>query len=79
MPPRKRPLTPWGKEVKHAMLNLDITPKELVASLRARGLLITDAKLSAMLSGQVGQRSPEMVAAVEELLDIPPAVAGRPA
>lgn len=79
MPPRKRPLTPWGKEVKIAMLNADITPKELVASLRARGLLITDAKLSAMLSGQVGQRSPEMVAAVEEMLDISPAVAGRPA
>lgn len=61
------------------MLDTDIQPRQLVAAIRARGLLITEVKLSQMLSGQVGRRSPEMVAAVEELLDIPPGIAGRPA
>ncbi len=79
MPARTIPLTPWGKEVKKRMLDTDIQPRQLVATIRARGLLITEVKLSQMLSGQVGRRSPEMVAAVEELLDIPPGIAGRPA
>lgn len=79
MPARTRPLTPWGKEVKKRMLDADIQPRQLVATIRARGLLITEVKLSQMLSGSVGRRSPEMVAAVEALLDIPPGIAGRPA
>ena len=79
MPARTMPVTPWGKEVKKRMIDTDIQPKELVAIIRARGILITTVKLSQMLSGVTGQRSPDMVAAIEDILSIPPGIAGRPA
>lgn len=79
MPNRIKPLTPWGKQVKIRMIAEDITAPELVEAIRAKGLRITGAKLSAMLSGSAGTRSPEMVEAIDSLLSIPAGVAGRPA
>ena len=76
---RKEPLTPWGKAVKIAMLQKDISPKELVEQVRAKGPKITATTLSRLLSCSIGQRSPEMVAAIDEILGIPPEVIGRPA
>lgn len=77
---RTRTLTLWGKEVQKRMIDRDMTAMEVVDILRANGIpTITSAKFSAMLTGTVGTRSPEMVAAIDELLGIPPEVPGRPA
>lgn len=79
MPGRTKPLTPWGKEVKKRMLDADVALPELVSAVRSKGHLLTAPKLSTMLSGQLGQRSPEMVEAIEEYLGIHEMHAGRPA
>lgn len=79
MPNRTLPLTPWGKAVKIKLLSEDMAPRELVAAIRARGILITETTLSKLLSGTAGQRSPAMVAAIDEILGISPEVEGRPA
>ena len=79
MPNRKLPLTPWGKAVKMEMLRTDMAPRELVSQVRAKGPRITETTLSKLLSGSAGQQSPEMIAAIDEILGIPPEVTGRPA
>ena len=61
------------------MIDANMSATQLVDVLRAKGQRITGAKLSAMLSGSLGTRSPEMVEAVDSLLSIPADVAGRPA
>lgn len=79
MPPRIKPLTPWGKEVRIRMIRNDITPKKLIETIRGYGLIIDESKLSKMLSGTVGQRSPDVVACIDKLFSIPDDVPGRPA
>ena len=73
------PLTPWGKAVKIEMIKRDITPKQLVQTLREHGCTVSEPKLSAMLNGRLGQRSSDVVACIDRLLSIPPNVEGRPA
>lgn len=79
MPKRTRPLTPWGKEVKKKMIDLDLDPDALVRAVRAKGLTFDKSKLSRVISGEVGQKSPELIAAIDSLLGIPADVVGRPA
>lgn len=79
MPARRKPLTPWGKEVKKAMLDGDIAPQTLVDAIRAKGLRLTGSVLSAMLSGSAGFCSHEIIAEIDAMLSIPPDVPGRPA
>lgn len=72
-------LSPWGKEVFKRIIDKDLTQTEVVDMLRAQGLKITRASLCEMMSGRHGMRSPDMVAAIDRLLDVPDDVAGRPA
>lgn len=77
---RVHALTPWGKEVQKKMIDNDMTAGDVVGLLRANGLqTLTRAKFSAMLSGIAGAGSPQTVAAIDNLLGIPPEVPGRPA
>ena len=76
---RKHPLTPWGKEVQKRIIDMELSAAEVVRILRARGIPITLASFSAMLSGRHGMRSPDTIAAIDELLSVPQDVAGRPA
>lgn len=76
---RTHALTPWGKEVLKRSIDRDMTQMQVVDTLRRQGIPITKASLSAMLSGRHGMRSPDTVAAIDRLLDIPPDVEGRPA
>ena len=79
MPARSRPLTPWGKEVKKKMLDLDMRPQDVIEQVRARGLNLNSPFLSEMLCGVSGMKVPETVAAIDDILGIPPEIAGRPA
>ena len=79
MPKRTRPLTPWGKEVKKRMIDLDLEPEDLVRAVRDKGITFDKTKLSRVISGEVGQKSPELIAAIDSLLEIPAEVVGRPA
>lgn len=79
MPRRCRPLTPWGKEVKKQMLEQDIEASQIISALRAQGIRTSASQISCMLSGTLGQRSPEVVAAIDRLLSIPEDIPGRPA
>ena len=79
MPARCRPLTPWGKEVKKRMLDLDMDPQDVVDAVQAKGLNLHKSFLSAMICGVSGKNVPETVAAIDEILGIPPDVMGRPA
>lgn len=76
---RMHALTPWGKAVIKQIIDRDLTQAQVVDAIRAQGIKITRASFSAMMSGRHGTRSPDMVAAVDRLLDIPPEVTGRPA
>lgn len=79
MPERKRRLTPWGKEVKMRMLALDISAKDLVRAINDQGITFDRTKLSRIISGEVGQKSPELIAAIDSILEIPDDIPGRPA
>lgn len=79
MPARSRPLTPWGKEVKKRMLDLDMSPQDVVDAVHKRGLNLQKSFLSAMICGVAGMNVPATVAAIDEILGIPPDVTGRPA
>ena len=73
-------LTPWGKEVQKRMIEKDMTATEVVDILRENGLpTLTRGKFSAMLAGIAGAKSHETVAAIDDLLGVPPEVQGRPA
>lgn len=79
MPARRRQLTPWGKEVKKRMLDLDLSPQDIVDQVHERGLNLHRSFLSAMICGVSGKNVPDTVAAIDEILGIPPDVTGRPA
>lgn len=79
MPKRTRPLTPWGKEVKKRMIDMDLEPEDVVRAVRDQGHNFDKTKLSRVISGEVGQKSPEVIAAIDSLLGIPADVVGRPA
>ena len=79
MPKRTRPLTPWGKEVKKRMIDMDLEPEDLVRAVRDLGYTFDKTKLSRVISGEVGQKSPELIATIDRLLGIPADVVGRPA
>lgn len=61
------------------MVDLDMESQDIVDAVHARGLNMHKSFLSAMICGVSGKNVPETVAAIDDILGIPPDVMGRPA
>lgn len=66
----KHRLTPWGKQVTHAMIDRDLGPAELADMLRERGFRVSRTDVVGMLRGYRGKRGEEKRTAINEILGI---------
>lgn len=65
----QNPLTPFGKEIKHRLVDLDKQNAWLIEEVKKRtGLYFDSSYLAKIMNGQ--QSSPRIINAICEILDI---------
>ena len=63
--------TPWGKEVRHKLLDANLTQTKLIEQLKEKGFILTKSQLNALLKGRGLRTQQDAIHAINQILGIP--------
>ena len=63
--------TPWGIEVRHKLLDANLTQTKLIGELKSKGITLAKSQLNALLKGRGLRTQQEAIHAINQILGIP--------